>query len=366
MKVSSDILSLTPYRPGKPISEAKRELGLNTVYKLASNENPLGPSPAVLEAVKAALSEVHRYPDAAAFEMVEAYSKHVNVPKEQIAFGNGSDDLIGILIRLYCEAGDAILTSQAAFVAYKIAAQAARARTIETPLTSEGRFDLKAMAEALKNDSRIRLVFLANPNNPTGTYIGRAELEEFLHTCAQHEVLVVFDEAYVEFVRAQDYASGLELRSTFPKHVVVLRTMSKAYGLAGLRVGFAIAPPEVIDLIHRVRTPFNVNSLAQVATVAALQDQAHVRRVLDVTWKGLDALTQAVSELGLPFFASQTNFLLIDCRQDSETVFTALLKKGLITRPVKNYGLMTQLRLSVGLEVENQALTRALKEIFKS
>lgn len=364
MKVSSDILSLTPYRPGKPISEAKRELGLQTVYKLASNENPLGASPQVVKALAAALKEIHLYPDAAGFEMLEAYSSQVGVPKDRLAFGNGSNELIDLLIRIYCEPQDAILTSQAAFIAYRVSAQAARVRTVQTPLTADGRFDLKAMKIALQTDPRIRLVFIANPNNPIGTYVNQTELEDFLEECKKFEVLVILDEAYVEFVRAKDYISGVELQRRFPQ-VVVLRTMSKVYGLAGLRVGFAIAPIEVVDLINRVRNPFNINSLAQVATVAALQDQAHVRRVLDLTWKGLEDLSQAALELNLPFYKSEANFLLVDCKRDSETVFNALLKKGLITRPVKNYGLMTQLRLSVGLEHENQALIKELKNVLR-
>ncbi|MGE0761750.1 MAG: histidinol-phosphate transaminase [Bdellovibrionales bacterium] len=365
MKVSSDILSLTPYRPGKPIAEAKRELGLNTVYKLASNENPLGPSPAVVTAIQAELGELHRYPDAACFEMLEAYSQHLKVGKEQIACGNGSNELIDLLIRIYCEPGDAILTSQAAFIAYKIGAQAARVRTVETALTQTGGYDLQAMSAALQKDEKIRLIFIANPNNPTGTYVTQKELEIFLSECAKRQVLVILDEAYVEFVRAKDYVSGLSLRQKF-QNLVVLRTMSKVYGLAGLRVGFAIAAPEVIDLLNRVRNPFNVNQLAQVATVAALKDQGHVRRVLEMTHKGLDALTEAAQQLQLPFFQSQANFLLIDCLQDSEKVFNALLRRGVITRPVKNYGLMTHLRISVGLEEENQAAITGLKAILNS
>ena len=365
MKVTSDILSLTPYKPGKPISEAKRELGLNTIHKLASNENALGPSDQVVAAIKDSLHELHRYPDAAAFEMLEAYSQHLNVSKEQLTCGNGSNELIDLLIRIYCEPGDAILTSQAAFIAYKICAQAARVRTVETPLTKTGGYDLEAMAQALNQDAKIRLIFIANPNNPTGTYSDKVALENFLKVCADREVLVILDEAYVEFVRAKDYVSGLELRKKYP-HVVVLRTMSKVYGLAGLRVGFAIAPPEVIDLLNRVRNPFNVNALAQVATVAALKDQGHVRRVLEMTWKGLDAFTQAAFELKLPFFPSEANFLLIDCLTDSEKVFNALLRRGVITRPVKNYGLMTHLRLSVGLEEENQAAIIGLKAVLSS
>ena len=363
MKVSPDILSLTPYQPGKPISEAKREFGLDTVFKLASNENAFGASPAALQAIQSELPEIHRYPDAAAFQMVQTYSKMMGVPANEIAFGNGSNELIDLLIRIYCEPGDAIVTSKAAFIAYKICAQAARVRTVETPLMNSGQFDLKSIQSILENDSRVRLVFIANPNNPTGTYVNRAALEDFLQVCSNREVLVVLDEAYFEFVRATDYASGTELRKKF-RNVVVLRTMSKVYGLAALRVGFAIAPASVIDLIHRVRNPFNVGSLAQAATVAALGDQDHVKKVCELTWTGLDFLGRELTSLGLRFFPSQANFLLVDCKQDSEKLFNALLKDGVIVRPVKNYGLPTHLRISVGLEEENHAVINGLRRIF--
>lgn len=363
MKVSRDILSLTPYKPGKPISEAKRELGLETVYKLASNENPLGVSPKVWPALEKARGEIHLYPDATAHDMVAAYSQFIHIPPDEVAFGNGSNELIDLLIRIYCEPGDAIATSEAAFIAYKICAQAARVRTLESPLGATGEFDLDALRKKMQSDQRVRLVFIANPNNPTGTYVERQSLESFLEYCSSREVLVVLDEAYIEFVRATDFVSGLELRERFP-NLVVLRTMSKAYGLAGLRVGFAIAPVETVDLLHRVRNPFNVSSLAQVATIAALADQAHVKKVCELTWRGLDFLATEFTKLGLTFFPSQGNFLLVDCGQDSEKTFSALLKLGVIIRPVKNYGFPTHLRISVGLEQENQAVISGLKTVL--
>jgi histidinol-phosphate aminotransferase len=360
VKVSRDILSLKPYQPGKPISEVKRELGLNDVYKLASNENPLGPSPLALAAIQAELNEVHRYPDAAAFTMVQAFAKLAGVSAAEVAFGNGSNELIDLLIRIYCEPGDAIATSAAAFIAYKICAQAARVRTVESPLSAGGGFDLGALRSAIENDSRVRLVFIANPNNPTGTHVSVTELKEFLRFCAGRELLVVMDEAYVEYVRAKDYVSGLKLRTEFG-HVVVLRTMSKAYGLAGLRVGFAIARPDVVDLIQRVRNPFNVSSLAQAATVAALSDQVHVKRVCELTWQGLDYLKREIKGLGLSYLPSEANFLLVDCGQDCEKLFNSLLRRGVIVRPVRNYGLPNCLRISVGTDEENRAAMRALK-----
>jgi histidinol-phosphate aminotransferase len=363
VKVPSDILSLTPYQPGKPIDEVKREYGLTQVIKLASNENALGASPDVRTALQNSLGDISLYPDAAAFEMGGAFAKLVGRPPAQIGLGNGSNELIDLLIRLYCQPGDAILTSELAFIAYRISAQAAQVKTITTPLTPEGCFDLTAMAQVLKTEPKIRLVFIANPNNPTGTYVGKSELNEFLEECQKHEILVVLDEAYFEYVRAPDYISGLELQKKFPQ-VIVLRTMSKAYGLAGLRVGFAIGEESTISLLHRIRNPFNVNSLAQIAVVAALKDQKHVHRSVQLAHQGLDRMTQAVAKSELPYFKSEANFLLVDCQVDSEKVFISLLKKGVIVRPLKNYGLMSHLRISIGREEENEILLRSLAEVL--
>lgn len=366
LKVSPDILSLEPYRPGKPIAEAKREFNLKQVFKLASNENPLGPSPRVKEAIEAALVDLHRYPDASAFEMLNCYSQHINVDRIRITFGNGSNELIDLLIRLYCESGDAILTSKAAFVAYRIGAQAARVRCIETPLSPEGRFDLSAMKSALEKDSRIKLIFIANPNNPTGTLLSGDELRDFLKFTSRFDLKVVLDEAYTEYVTSPQYESGLKLMNDFPQ-VVVLRTMSKAYALAALRVGFVIADEQTIDLLNRIRNPFNVNSLAQVATVAALQDQAHMRKGLEHTWRSMDLWRENLKSMGLTFFDSQANFILCDTKCDSAKVDLACLKQGFIFRPVRNYGLMTHLRISMGTEAENhggiEALRKTLREI---
>lgn len=364
MKVAPEILSLVPYAPGKPISETKRELGLTDVIKLASNECPVGPSDKMLQAMTEALKEVNRYPDGAAYELKRTMSKYLQVAPEKIVFGNGSNELIDLLIRVYCQPGDAILASQYSFIAYKISAQAASVECIEVPTKSDFRFDLSAMAELLQTTDKVRLVFLPNPNNPTGTYFNVAEFNEFMKVASQKEVLVVLDEAYREFVRASDYPDGILQMNNYD-NVLVLRTMSKVFGLAGLRIGALIAPEDVTDLINRVRNPFNVNAVAQAGVIAALNDRDHLRRVQVITWSGLEQIESYLKRQGLPFLPSQANFVLFDTGHDGEVIFKELLKKGVILRPVKNYGLDRHLRWSVGLHEENETAIKALTEVLK-
>ena len=365
MKVAPEILSLVPYSPGKPISETKREFGLKNVVKLASNECPIGPSEKMMEAMIDALKEVNRYPDGSSYDLKRAVSKYFQVAPEKLVFGNGSNELIDLLIKVYCQHGDAILTSEYSFIAYKISAQAASVECIEVPTKGDLQFDLKAMAELLNNTDKIRLVFLPNPNNPTGSYFTVAEFNEFMKVASQKEVLVVLDEAYCEFVRATDYPDGIVQLNNYD-NVIVLRTMSKVFGLAGLRVGALAAPEEVTELIHRVRNPFNVNSVAQAAVVAALNDRDHLKRVQILTWAGLEQIESYLKRQGLRFLPSQANFILFDTGRDANVVFQDLLKKGVILRPVANYGLPTYLRWSVGLHDENEMAMKALTEVLNN
>ncbi len=364
MKVSPEILSLRPYQPGKPISETQRELGLERVIKLASNECPIGPSESVLKAMKEALNEIHRYPDGACFEMRRCLMEYYGVSGEELIFGNGSDELVDILTQVYCEPGDAILTSKGAFSAYQISAQSVRARTIYAPMTPDHRFDLKAMAAELEKDNRIRLVFLPNPNNPTGTYFTAKEFEDFMSVAGQKDIFVVLDEAYAEFVRATDYPDSLAARKRY-KNLLLLRTMSKVFGLAGLRVGILMAPPEVVDLMNRIRKPFNVNSVAQAAVIAAIKDKEHLEKVKRLTWTGLDYYTSALTEMGLSFLPSQGNFVLFDTGRNGEEVFQAMLREGVILRPVTSYGFPRHLRMSVGLPEENKIAIQTLKKVLR-
>ncbi len=364
MRVSTDIQKLVPYKPGKAISETQREYGLAKVIKLASNENPLGPSPKALEAVRQHLADLHRYPDPGGFELLQKLSQAWSINKSYLALGNGSNEIIDLLIRIFCESGEKILTTEKAFLAYPICAQAARVKTVTVPLRPDFTMDMDAMAEVALNDPGIRLVFLPNPNNPTGTYVGRAAIDAFMKKVGSRpDLLVVFDEAYNEFVRASDYASGQEWLKDYPS-VVVTRTFSKVYGLAALRLGVMIAHPEVIDLYHRVRNPFNTNELAQVAAIAALGDKDYLQASQKVVWEGLDQIYKGLRELNLNYLESQANFVLFDTDRDAQQIYEQLLRLGLILRPVGNYGLPRHLRWTIGLKEENEAVLKALKDIL--
>ncbi|MBX2995897.1 MAG: histidinol-phosphate transaminase [Bdellovibrionaceae bacterium] len=368
MKVSPEILNLIPYKPGKPISETQREYGISKVYKLASNENPLGVSPKALEAVNQAVSRLNLYPDPTFYDLVGKVSELWQLPRNKITIGNGSDELFDLLIRIYCEPGEGIITTEAAFSAYPISAQAARVKTHVVPMKPGLKTDLAAMSEYLKKNrekDKIRLVFIPNPNNPTGTYVPAPEVDAFLKDWGNHdEILIIFDEAYTEFVRAKDYRPALDDMRRY-SNVIVTRTMSKIFGLAGLRVGLMAGPEQAVDLINRVRKPFNVNELAQVAAVAALQDSDFIRRTIEITWQGLDYFYKELQKLGVPYVESQGNFVLFDTERDVMPVFESLLRRGVILRPVLNYGFKTHLRMSVGLPEENEAAIKALRDVFQ-
>lgn len=369
MKISPDIQNLIPYAPGKPIEETKRELGLKQVYKLASNENPLGPSPKAVLAMQAELTQVHRYPDPSSFELRNFLSTQWKLPAQQILIGSGSNELIDLLIRVYCEPGDKVIVPEKSFIAYSICAQAARVQVLRTPVNSDLKIDVNNLVRDLKsNFSGAKILFLANPNNPTGTYLNRQDLEEILAVVGGREdILVVVDEAYNEFVRAQDYPEMTSYLEKY-KNLLILRTFSKVYGLAGLRVGALIAAdPQHLNWIHRVRMPFNVNSLAQKAVIAAMGDQEYIAQSQKIVWDGLDYFYKELNSLGLKFIPSQANFVLLETGRDASEVFQECLRQGVILRSVKEYGLPTHLRMSVGLAEENtaaiQALSHALFEV---
>ncbi len=366
MKVDLEILRLAPYQAGKPISETKREYNLSRVVKLASNENPLGPSPKAMQAIRDALPTLSLYPDPAAHTLISKLEKLWNFPRAQISLGNGSDELIDQLCRIYLTPGDAILTSVAAFQAYELSAMASRAQVCKTPLTKDFRFDLPAHAEFfLKNpDKKIKLIFLANPNNPTGTFFGKKEWEDFLKAVGNRDdVLIVLDEAYTEFVENKDCISGFDYINQY-SNLIVLRTFSKIFGLAGLRLGAMIANPEVTDIYNRVRKPFNINELAQVAAAAAIEDLEFIKKTQRLTAEGLKYFHQELTALNLKFLPSQTNFVLFDTERDAKTVYQKMLEQGVILRLVLNYGFPTCLRLSVGLKDENEFAIAVLKKVL--
>lgn len=360
------VRTLQPYQPGKPESELRREYGLNDIIKLASNENPLGPSPKALAAVQEALSQLARYPDGNGFDLKAALSKRLQVPMTALTLGNGSNDVLELVARAFLTPEHEAIFSEHAFAVYPIVTQAVGATARVAKANPAGHempygHDLSAM-QALIND-QTRVIFVANPNNPTGTWLKTAELDAFLRAVPD-SVIVVVDEAYLEYVEADmDCPNALNWFDRFP-NLVVTRTFSKAYGLAGLRVGYAISQPAVADLLNRVREPFNVNSLALVAATAALDDSEHLEYGKAVNRDGMQRLLTFCRQRGLAWLPSAGNFLCIDVGRPGREVFLELLKRGVITRPVDNYGLPQFLRISIGSAAENRRLIEALGEVL--
>lgn len=366
MQVSKEILNLVPYRPGKPIAEAKREFGLDTVIKLASNENPWGASTKALKALATGFAEVHNYPDPSSFDLVQKIQHSWKWPATHVGLGNGSDEIFDLLIRIFCEKGDAILIPQYSFAAYKVSAHASRIRVIEQPVDDEFQVDLQDLAMRFENSpqDQIKMIFLANPNNPTGNLFTAQEIQNFVQRLRHRDdVLIVIDEAYNEFVNDPNHESAFRWFDS-QSNLIVTRTFSKAYGLAGFRVGAMVAPTQVIDLYNRVRKPFNINSLGQIAATAALDDWEFLKKTQETTWQGMKQVREGLQELGLRQWKSAGNFILFDTKYDSQKVDLALLKRGIILRPVKNYDLQTHLRFSIGLPDQNTAALKALREVL--
>jgi histidinol-phosphate aminotransferase len=350
------IRAIAPYQPGKPISELARELRLQEegIIKLASNENPLGPSPMARRAAGAALADLSRYPDGNGFELKQALARRLGVAAQRIVLGNGSNDVLEMAARAFLAPGLEAVYSQHAFAVYPLAVQAVGATGVEAPARDFGH-DLAAMRRALT--ARTRLVFIANPNNPTGTMVDARSLEEFVAGLPR-EVLVVLDEAYLEYVPEGRAPDSIGWLARYP-NLVVTRTFSKVYGLAGLRVGYACAAPGVADLMNRVRQPFNVNSVALAAAAAALDDDAFVRKSVELNRAGMRQLTEGLDRLGLEWIPSSGNFVTFRVG-DAAGVFRRLLEAGVIVRPVASYGMPDHLRVTVGLESENARFLAAL------
>jgi histidinol-phosphate aminotransferase len=350
---------LDRFEAGKPIAEVQRELGLRDVIKLASNENPLGPSPRAVAAAHAALAGVNRYPDPQATELRQALSAHLDMPVEQILAGNGSVEIIDLVARALLGPGDNAVISEHAFVRFRqiVAAHNHGARLV--PMR-DWTHDLAAMARAI--DARTRLVFIANPNNPTGTWNRRAELEALVEALPAG-CLLVLDEAYFEYAEDPDYPNGIELvRRGAP--VLVTRTFSKVYGLGGIRAGYAVAAPEVLDAVLVIREAFGTNSLAQAAAAAALGDAPHVRRSVELNRKEKPRLAEALVARGFTVLPSLTNFVTFDTGRSGREVFQKLLARGVIVRPLDPYGMASFLRVSVGTPPENDAFLSALDAVL--
>ena len=358
------VRAIAPYQAGKPISELAREFGLqeSSIIKLASNENPLGMPESAKKAMIRALSDIARYPDSNGFELKEKLSEHYGVPANFITLGNGSNDILELAARALVQPGDAVVYDRYGFAIYALATQAVGGRGISVPSKQYGH-DLQAMLRAVTADTK--LVFISNPNNPTGTFVPAAEVEDFLTRVPPH-VVTVLDEAYNEYL---DPALGYESMKWVKKYpnLLISRTFSKVYGLAGLRVGFGFAQPELTDLLNRIRQPFNVNSMAQVAAMAALDDLEYLKRSARMNALGYRQLIEGFEKMKLEYVPSHGNFVMVrvgDEEGAGAKVNLALLKKGIIVRPLIGYGLPEWLRISIGLPEENEALLRALKEIL--
>ena len=357
------VQQLSPYVPGKPVDELARELDLDpaSIVKLASNENPLGPSPKALEAIRQALPELTRYPDGNGFELKSRLAARCGVQINQVTLGNGSNDILDLVARAYLAPGLNAVFSQYAFAVYPISTQAVGAQGKVVPANDYGH-DLDAMLAAI--DENTRVVFIANPNNPTGTWFGPDALERFLARVPQ-SVLVVLDEAYIEFAEGDELPDGLKYLARYD-NLLVSRTFSKAYGLAALRVGYALSSAQIADVLNRVRQPFNVNSLALSAACAALDDADYLAQSRQLNDAGMAQLEAGLRELGLSWIPSKGNFIAVDFGRDTAAINQALLRAGVIVRPVAGYGMPNFLRISIGLPAENARFLEALAKVLSA
>jgi histidinol-phosphate aminotransferase len=353
------ILGLIPYSPGRPMEEVERELGLDDVLKLASNENPLGPSPLALQAIREAVQGLHRYPDGGCYALRQGLSRRLGVTPEELCVGNGSNELLELVTRAFLGPGDEAVMGHPAFVVYRSVCQAVGGQIREVSL-KDFTHDLRGMLKAVT--ARTKLVFLGNPNNPTGTYVSPTDLDDFVRALPPDVILVV-DEAYREYVPR--YLQPDLLRYVREgRYLLALRTFSKAYGLAGLRIGYGIGSTEMVGLLNRVRQPFNVNTLAQKAALAALDDAAHLEETLRITEAGRKTMQSRLDELGLVTIPSVTNFILVNVGVEGKAVADALLRNGVIVRSMEGYSLPTYIRVTVGTRQENSRALQALAEVL--
>ncbi len=353
------IKDLVPYPPGKPLEELEREYGIKNAIKLASNENPLGPSPKACKAVEEALGKLHRYPDGSSYYLKNRLAARFDVSPGQIVLGNGSNELIEFMVRVLIRPGSEVISSEPSFLVYRKAVQAVGGINVVIPL-KDNRHDLRAIKGAVTEGTRI--IFLDNPNNPTGSVIDSEDICAFLAVLPDN-IVVVFDEAYMEFVRNGATRSGLEFLKN-DRRVVTLRTFSKAYGLAGLRIGYGIMDAALAGYLERVRQPFNINSLAQAGALAALDDDEHLDKTLKATWEGLDFFYKALDELGCTVLPSHANFLLVDVHSDAKKVYDDMLRHGVIVRAMNAYGFPRHIRITMGLPYENERCVEALRQVL--
>jgi histidinol-phosphate aminotransferase len=355
--VAEHIRTISPYVPGKPIEELERELGISGSIKLASNENPLGPSPKAVMAIKKAVDGLNRYPDGSGFYLSQALARQLGVDLGQVLLGNGSNELIELAVRTFVQPGDEVVSADPSFVVYRMITQAASGTNVIVPC-KDMTHDLDAMADAIT--PRTKIVFIANPNNPTGTMNTKSEMDRFLARVPDH-VLVCVDEAYYEYVTRAEYPDSIDfLREG--KNVLALRTFSKIYGLAGLRIGYGITKPEVAEMMNKVRQPFNTNSPAQVGALAALSDRKHVEKSVTLNNEGKQLLYREFDRLGVTYVPTEANFLLFETRLDGKDLYAGLLKKGVIIRPMGG----KRLRVTIGLPEENRRFIAELETLLTS
>jgi histidinol-phosphate aminotransferase len=359
--VSPDIARIVPYPPGKPMEELEREWGIQGSIKLASNENPLGPSRRAMAAVRRGLKKIQRYPDGGGYYLKEALAEKWKVSPSQVIIGNGSNEIIELLVRTFVLPGDEAIMARPSFSLYRLMVTAGHGKPVQIPLR-EGRHNLARMAKAVT--AKTKLIFVCNPNNPTGTIVRKREVDQFLSRLPRR-VLVAFDEAYAEYVTDPDYPETMQfLREGVS--LIFLRTFSKIYGLAGLRIGYGISQPEVVEYMNRVRQPFNTNFPAQQAALAALSDDIHVSRSLQINRKGREYLCRQFDKMGIDYFPSETNFIYFGLKGSDPTVgqkvYTALLQKGVIIRYLEG----AHLRVTIGLMRENRRFIRSLQEVLKT
>ena len=359
--VRQNLLNIKSYVPGKPIEEVEREIGVKNVIKLASNENCFGPSPMAVAAIRKAMRNVNRYPDSSSFYLKKKLSGVLGVGEDSLIFGNGSDEVICMAMRAFVGDGDEVVIARSTFLIYEIAAQAQNARIKLVPMTRNLKYDLKEMKKAIT--PRTKMVFIANPDNPTGTYITKKELDEFLHGLPE-KLIIFLDEAYFEFANRsfKDYPNGLDYLKR--PGIIVARTFSKVYGLAGLRIGYAVSSPEVISYMERTREPFNINILAQVGALAALDDEAFLKKTIAHVEIEREFLYSAFRKMGLEYVRSATNFVIVNVGRDCKSVFNGLLKEGVIVRDMKAWNLDTFIRVTVGTKAENRKFIAALKKVL--
>jgi histidinol-phosphate aminotransferase len=353
---------IKPYIPGKPIEEVKRELGIEgEIIKLASNENPLGVSPKAKEAIQNHLDECHLYPDGGGFALRRKIADKFDITPEQIALGTGSSEAIELILKAFVERDEEVIAGAKGFAMYRVGPMIVGCKGVYIPEKEDNRHDLNGMLNAISG--KTKLIFIDNPANPLGTMLTRDELKKFLDAVPQN-VLVVLDEAYNEYVSDPDFPDSLNDFFPHMNNLIILRTFSKIYGLASMRIGYVIAHPDIISLINKVRQPFNTARLAQIGAIAAIDDEEHIKRSKELNDKGKEYLYQELDKMGLSYTKSYTNFILVEVEKDAKEVFLELQKKGVVIRPMNGYGMPTCIRITVGTQPQNQKFIQKLKEVL--